>query len=324
MYLPETYGGAILMMFITMVCWGSWANMTKIDKNWRFELFYWDYAIGVFLMSLIFGITLGSFGGTGMGFFPNMIHASMSVVLKALFSGMIFNIANILLVGAITIAGMAVAFPIGIGIALVVGTLLSYFVHPVGNVFVLFIGVLLILLAVILDGIAYKKAGTSTHASGKGITIAIISGVLMSLFYPLIAESMLERRGLNPYSAVFFFSVGLLLSNLVINSLFMKKPITGGQLTVHDYFRGTKLQHAYGIIGGLIWCIGMTFNVIASTRAGPAIAYSFGQGATLIAAIWGVFIWREFKNGKNVSSLLLFMFVAYILGLLAIGISKVS
>lgn len=324
MYLPETYGGAILMMFITMVCWGSWANMTKIDKNWRFELFYWDYAIGLFLMSLIFGITLGSFGGTGMGFFPNMIHASMNVILKALFSGIIFNVANILLVGSISIAGMAVAFPIGIGIAVVVGTLLSYFVHPEGNAFVLFIGVLLILLAIILDGVAYKRAGIATQSSGKGVALAIISGVLMSLFYPLIAEAMVERRGLNPYSAVFFFSIGVLFSNLIVNSLLMKRPITGGQLTSHDYFRGTKLQHAYGIIGGLIWCIGMTFNVVAATHAGPAIAYAFGQGATLIAAVWGVFIWREFKNGKNVSSLLLFMFIAYILGLLAIGISKVS
>jgi len=323
MYLPETYFGAVIFMFITMLCWGSWANTTKIDKAWRFELFYWDFAIGIVLMSILFAITMGSFGSSGTGFFPNILHASINNVLKAIFSGMIFSVANILLVAAITIVGMAVAFPIGIGLALVLGTLLSYFVSPQGNAFLLFIGVLLILLAIILDGLAYRKAAEKSKATMKGIAISLISGVLMSLFYPLIAESMIGNRHLNPYSAVFLFSIGLFLSNLVVNTIFMKNPITGGQLTCHDYFSGTKLQHFYGISGGIIWCVGMTFNVLASTHVGPAIAYSFGQGATLIAAIWGVFIWREFKEAKHVSSLLLFMFIAYILGLLAICIAKI-
>lgn len=321
MYLPETYFGALLFMFVTMLCWGSWANTAKIDKSWRFELYYWDYAIGVFLMSMVFALTMGSWGSSGVGFFSNLFHASLGNILKALFSGMIFNVANILLVAAITVAGMAVAFPIGIGLALVLGTLLNYFVSPQGNAFLLFIGVFLILLAIILDGIAYRKACVKSQLTTKGITLSLVSGVLMSLFYPLIAESMIGGRHLNPYSAVFLFSLGLFLANLVVNTLFMKKPITGGQLTAHDYFRGRKSQHFYGVLGGIIWCVGMMFNVVASTHAGPAIAYSFGQGATLIAAIWGVFIWREFKEAKNIASLLLFMFISYILGLLAIGIA---
>ncbi len=322
MYLPQSYFISVIFMFITMLCWGSWANMTKIDKRWRFELFYWDYAFGVLLTTIILALTLGSLGTSGMSFFKNLTTMNFTHLLNAIISGAIFNIANILLVAAITLAGMAVAFPIGIGIALVIGTVLSYYVSPVGSPLFILLGVVLILAAVILDAIAYKRATKKLSVTTKGIVLSVISGILMSLFYPLIAKSMFGFNGLTPYNAVFFFAIGLNLCNLIVLPIIMKKPLIGLPVSFKEYRIASPKQHLIGLIGGIIWCVGMSFNLIASTRAGPAIAYAFGQGATLIAAIWGVFIWREFKHAKHVNRFLIAMFACYLLGLFFIGIAK--
>jgi len=323
MYLPESYGIALLMMFITMCCWGSWANMQKATKNWRFELFYWDYSVGLLLFSIIFAFTMGSMGSTGTPFLTNVGEASSDKFVYALLSGAIFNIANILLVAAIVIAGLAVAFPISIGIALITGTLLSYLVHPVGELQFLIPGVILVLLAILLDAAAYKKAqkGKSSNVV-RGIVISVISGILMGLFYPLLALSMAPPSGLVPYGSFVFFAIGLFICNIPVNSLLMRKPITGAEpVSCSDYFKGTSWFHAAGIIGGVIWGVGGLFNLLASTKAGPAVAYAFGQGSTLIAALWGVFVWREFEGVKGVGALLTLMFLAYLGGLFFIGLA---
>ena len=320
MYIPDSYLAAVVMMFITMICWGSWANTQKLAKGWRFELYYWDYAIGVLVMSAVFGFTLGSFGSSGTPFFEDIGQSDLSHITSAFLGGVIFNIANILLVAAIAIAGMAVAFPIGIGIALVEGTLINYIFSPQGNALLLFLGVTLVLAAIILDALAYRRipsgAGGGTN---KGFIVSVIAGILMGLFYFLVARSMEGPQSLGSYSAVFFFSVGLFICNIPVNYIFMKKPISGTPVSMSEYFKGGSKVHLIGILGGLIWCVGMAFNIVASTKAGPAIAYAFGQGATMIAAIWGVFVWKEFKEAQSVTGLLVFMFLCYALGLVFIG-----
>ncbi|MCH9632253.1 MAG: L-rhamnose-proton symporter [Chlamydiae bacterium] len=326
MYLPQSYLVAVVLMFITMLCWGSWANTAKMDKSWRFELFYWDYSIGVFLGALVFAWTLGSLGDSGPSFWANLKSINFIDLLKALISGIIFNIANILLVAAITIAGMSVAFPIGIGIALVVGTFLSYLISAKGNPFFLFLGILLVLVAIILTALAYKKKEkqekSGVSSTKKGLTLSIFSGILMSFFYPILADSIQASSSLTPYSGIFFFAVGLLICNLVVNYTLMKKPFSGAPLDKSAYFSGSVKQHSIGVFGGLIWCTGLSLNIIASTNAGPAIAYAFGQGATLIAAIWGVFVWKEFWQVKRVFLLLLLMFLCYLSGLVSIGLAN--
>lgn len=312
-------------MLITMICWGSWANLAKIEEDsWRFELFYWDYAWGVLLCSILLAFTLGSFGRSPTPFIRNLSHAGFVPVIEALASGVLFNVANILLVAAISIAGMAVAFPIGIGLALVLGTTFSYFIAPIGSATLLFLGVFFVLLAIILDALAYRRAETESSKTTKGIGLSILCGILMSFFYPLLADSMVTMHGLTPYSALVFFAIGVVICNFFVNTFFMKRPISGEPLTRHDYFAGTPKQHLWGVLAGVIWCLGTGFNLIASTRAGPAIAYAFGQGATLIAAIWGVFIWKELKDVENVNALLTFMFICYVVGLFFIGIAKVG
>ena len=331
MLIVESYGLAVLMCIVTMLCWGSWANTQKLtSKDWKFQLFYWDYAIGVFLLSLILAFTMGSAGKAGMGFMENVSQATAKTIMLALLGGIIFNLSNILLVGAIDIAGLAVAFPVGVGIALVMGVINNYVADPVGNAVMLFIGVACVALAIIVDGLAYKKlSGSGPKTAIKGIVVSVLAGVLMGWFYRFVAASMstdfmaIETGKFTPYSAVVFFSLGVLLSNFLWNSIVMAKPFTGEPVKYADYFKGSFKLHLIGILGGIIWNIGMSFSIIASGQAGFAISYGLGQGATMVAAFWGVFIWKEFKSApKGTNPMLALMFLLYIVGLILIIAAK--
>ena len=324
MYIVESYTVAVILTVITMLCWGSWANTQKLAaKTWRFELFYWDYVLGILLFSLILGHTVGSTGSQGMGFADNLRQTSWTSLLGALAGGVIFNLANILIVAAIAIAGMSVAFPIGIGIALVLGVIINYIAKPQGDALLLFGGVALVSLAIVIDAVAYgKKAAQAQKVPAKGIIISVVGGVLMALFYRFVAGSMAtnlvnpEAGMLTPYAAVFIFSLGVLISNFLFNTILMRNPIEGAPVTYSQYFKGSLKEHLTGIAGGMIWCAGMSLSILAAGKAGFAISYGLGQGATLIAAFWGVFIWKEFKNApKKVNTLLAMMFVLFIAGL---------
>jgi glucose uptake protein len=324
MFIPQSYSLAIILCVVTMLCWGSWGNTQKLaGKSWRFELFYWDYVLGILLFSLLLGFTLGSNGENGRGFIEDIGQAKPGNILNAMLGGIIFNASNILLVAAMAIAGMAVAFPVGVGIALALGVIINYVFAPQGNATWLFTGVAMIVAAILIDAIAYKKHSASLKkVKGKGIILSISAGVLMALFYRFVASSMVtsfevpETGKLTPYSAIFFFAVGVLLSNFLFNYLIMKRPFDGEPLSFKDYAKGSLGVHLTGVIGGMIWNIGMSMSIIASGKAGFAISYGLGQGATLIAALWGVFIWKEFKGAsKSVNTLIFFMFLAYLAGL---------
>lgn len=324
MFIPQSYTLAIILCFITMICWGSWGNTQKLTgKDWRFELFYWDYALGILLFSILLGFTMGSTGESGRGFIADIKQADHQNILHAMIGGVIFNASNILLVAAMAIAGMAVAFPVGVGLALALGVIINYVYSPHGNATFLFGGVALVVIAILIDAVAYKKHSISLKkVSGKGISLSIFAGILMALFYRFVASSMAssftapEAGKLTPYSALFFFAVGVFLSNLLFNYLIMKKPFEGKPLTFKDYKKGTFDVHLNGIMGGVIWNIGMSMSILASGKSGFAISYGLGQGATLIAALWGVFIWKEFKGAsKSVNLLIFFMFLAYLAGL---------
>jgi len=324
MYIVESYSVAVILAVITMLCWGSWANTQKLAaKTWRFELFYWDYVLGIVLFSLILGHSLGSTGTQGMGFADSLRQADWSSTSSALAGGVIFNLANILIVAAIAIAGMSVAFPVGIGIALVLGVIINYFASPQGDALLLFGGVALVGLAIVIDALAYrKKAAQAKKVPAKGIILSVVGGVLMALFYRFVASSMAtnplspEAGKLTPYAAVFIFALGILISNFLINTVLMKKPVEGEPVTYSQYFKGSLKEHLTGILGGMIWCVGMSLSILAANKAGFAISYGLGQGATLIAALWGVFIWKEFKNSpKGVNTLLTLMFLLFVAGL---------
>ena len=328
MIIVESYPIAVAMCLITMLCWGSWANTQKLaSKEWRFQLFYWDYAIGVLLLALLLAFTMGSTGTGGRGFLADLQQADGKWLGSAFLGGVIFNLSNILLVAAIDIAGLAVAFPVGVGLALVLGVITTYVAKPEGNVPMLALGVASVMVAIILDAVAYKRlASGGQKAPVKGIVISIAAGLLMGWFYSFVAKSWgtidpatkaLEAGKLSPYTSIVMFSAGLLLSNFIWNSLMMVKPLSGDPVPFGDYFtKGNLRLHLVGILGGVIWNLGMSFNTIAATKAGGALSYGLGQGATMIGAFWGVFIWKEFKGAPpGTNKYLAAMFVFYLLGL---------
>ena len=325
MFIVNSYATAIIFCIITMLCWGSWANTQKLaGKTWRFELFYWDYVIGIWLFSVISALTLGSFGQHGRSFTEDLMQADSANISSALWGGVIFNAANILFSAAIAIAGMAVAFPLGIGLALILGVILNYTVSQKGDPLFIFAGVALITLAIVFNAVAYKRAhGGNKKVSTRAIALCLLAGLLMSFFYRFIAASMdienfehPQAGKMTPYTAVFIFSTGIFLSNFIFNTLLIKKPFAGVPTSYAAYFRGKPATHMTGVLGGLIWGLGNSLNLIAAGKAGPAISYGLGQGATLVAALWGVFIWKEFKNpAKPVGKLLVWMFVFFIAGL---------
>ena len=317
MFTPHSLSIALLMMITSAVCWGSWANTFKGVKNYRFELFYWDYAIGIFLISLVLGHTMGSTNHDASSLINNIHSADVSNVVSTLIGGAIFNLANLLLVAAIDMAGLAIAFPVSIGIALVVGVISSYALQPRGNAGLLAAGVVCAVIAVVLDGKAYGSlASAGRTVSKKSIITCVVSGVLMGLWAPFVAHAMTTGNTLGPYSVAVFLTLGALLSCSIWNVYFMKKPLVGEPVNFADYFRGPASGHILGILGGVIWGTGMVFNLVAASFTGVAISYAIGQSAPMVAALWGVLAWKEFKGAGSKAYVYLFlMFVFYCLAI---------
>jgi glucose uptake protein len=321
MFTPPNLTIALLMMITSAICWGSWANTYKGVKNYRFELFYWDYAIGIFLISVILALTMGSGSHDSSSFLNNVRSADTSNIVSTLVGGAIFNLANLLLVAAIDMAGLAVAFPVSIGIALVVGVVLSYALQPKGNAMFLAIGVACALVAVILDGKAYGNlASAGRSVSRKSIVTCVVSGILMGLWAPFVTRSMTHGNTLGPYSIAVFLTLGALLSCFIWNIYFMKNPLVGEPVSFTGFFTGPPSGHLLGLAGGLIWGTGMVFNLVAASFTGVAISYAIGQSAPMVAALWGILVWKEFAGaGSRAKIYLAFMFVFYGLAILLVA-----
>ncbi len=335
MLLPTTYTGALLMAILSMLCWGSWANTYKATgPKWRFELFYFDYALGVLLTAVAAAFTLGEMGTDFLSFTDNISVSPKRFLAYAGVAGVVFNLANMLLVAAISISGMAVAFPIGIGLALVIGVFWNYYLNPQGNPAFLFGGVALVLAAIVCDAMAWsahaktqaQNAGKKkAKSSGKGIAISLISGVLMGAFYPIVELSKQGDLGLGPYSIAVAFAAGVFGSTFIFNIYFMNLPIHGKAVELGAYFRGNAKQHLLGLLGGILWCTGAIANFAAASapkevQVGPAVSYALGQGATLVSALWGLLVWKEFAGAEGKVPLLL----AVMLALFAGGLSLIA
>lgn len=332
MFIVANYSLAVIFCFITMLCWGSWGNTQKMAaKSWRYELFYWDYVIGMVLFALFIAFTMGSCGDQGRPFLEDIAQVSAKNIGGIVLGGVIFNASNILLSASTSIAGMAVAFPLGVGISMVLGTIVNYLGAPKGDPAMLFIGVALIVVAIVCNGVASgriqkdKKAGAN-----KGIILAVLAGTLMAFFYRFVAAAMdLDNFAApaagkaTPYTAIVIFSLGVLVSNFVFNTIVMRKPFVGEPVSYNAYFKGNMKTHLVGVLGGCIWCLGTAFSYIASGKAGAAVSYALGQGAPMIAALWGVFIWKEFKGApKGTNKYVAAMFLSFLLALVLITMSN--
>ncbi|WP_058186883.1 GRP family sugar transporter [Terracidiphilus gabretensis] len=325
MYQPESYAITLVFMLLSMFCWGSWANTFKLCPGYRFQLFYWDYIIGLIVAAVAWGFTLGSFGSSGAPFLHDLASTSNHAMLLAAAGGAVFNVANLLLVAAIEIAGLAVAFPVGIGLALVVGAISNYVLAPKGNPFLLFGGIALVVAAIIFDALAYsqREIGKS-RSTRRGLFISLLSGLLMGSFYPMVSGAMSGKGAAGPYSAAFFFAIGVAICAVPVNYLLMRFPLDGDYpVALGGYQRAPMRWHLAGVLGGAIWCTGALSNFLASraNMVGPAVSYSIGQGATMISAGWGVFIWHEFANAPAKARIFLtFMFLLFLCGLGTIAI----
>jgi len=335
MFIVNSYGLAIVLLFITMLCWGSWANTLKMKTaEWSFQHFYWDYVIGILFFSVIMAFSLGSSGEHGRSFLQDFLQADTKNLGSAFLGGIVFNLANIMVVLAIDIAGMAVAFPVGIGLALVIGVVVNYLASPDGNPVFLFVGLVLVTVAIIVDALAYRQIPTdkAKEAKWKGLLLAVIGGIFMGMFYRFVAASMsLDFHDpaagmLTPYTALVCFAAGIFISNFLWNTIIMYRPIAGTRATYREYLqKGSPRLHGIGILGGMIWCLGMLFSILPANKASFAISYGLGQGATMIAAAWGVFIWKEFRYAREkpkTNFLLTIMFVSFICGLGLIILAK--
>ena len=325
MFIVQSYPLAIFFCFVTMLCWGSWGNTQKLAaKTWRYELFYWDYVIGLLLFSLLSAFTLGSFGTEGRSFLDDLMQADGRNLFSAFLGGVVFNASNILLAAAVALCGMSVAFPVGVGLALVLGGLINYFGAAKGDPLFIFLGVALIAAAIVMNGLAYRMARTGKRKlTAKGLLISVAAGTIMAFFYRFVASSMdldsftAPAAGkMTPYTAVVVFAAGVFVSNFLFNTIAMKCPVEGTPVRPSEYFGGTFRTHLVGMLGGAIWCLGESFSMIASGKAGAAISYGLGQGATLVSALWGILIWKEFRGAPGASVLCnAGMFVLFLAGL---------
>ncbi|MVM32961.1 multidrug DMT transporter permease [Spirosoma sp. HMF4905] len=330
MFIITYYPVAVVVCFLTMLCWGSWANTQKLaTQSVPTTIFYRDYTYGILLLSLLLAFTLGSIGDSGRSFLSDFKQGDTQSLLYALIGGFVFNIANILIVVGIELAGLSVAMPVGIGLALILGVVVNYILSPVGNVGLLSGGVFAIFLSVVFSAMAYRaKATTDSSVSTQGLIISLVGGFLMSFFFYFVAKSMTmdftnpEPGLLTPYTALVLFAIGVVISTplfLPVLRRFASKP-ADGEIFYSDV---SRRNHQIGMLGGMVWCLGMASSLLASGAAGYAISYGLGQGATIIAVFWGIFIWHEFRGAPALSNrYLILMGVCYVLGLMLIISAK--
>jgi glucose uptake protein len=335
----ESYSLAVIFCVLTMVCWGSWANTQKLaEKNWRFELFYWDLSIGLLLTAALAALTLGNFGDEGRTFFADLKQADFKSIFSAALGGAVWNLGNLLLVAAIAVAGMSVAFPIGGGLAWVLGILVNYILilldkgAPEDDPKILFSGVGVIVIAIIITMIAYRRLASKTEKPTlKGILLSVFAGLLIAFFYGLVVNSLDNQfvsggnGTLTPFTAVFFFAIGIFVSTIIINPIFMRYPVQAAPVKMKEYWKGRFKTHLTGVLGGFIWMVGMVMSFMAVGSASPAISYGLSNAAPVVAILWGVLVWKEFKGApKGTNKLLAIMFICYIIGLVLITASRVS
>lgn len=323
MFIPETFVAALLMMLGGMICWGSWPSIQKLTANWRFELFYYDFAIGIFTAGGLIAATLGTLYGSPTCW-ENLAAADRSMIVLTLLSGVIWNMANVLLVNGIALVGMAVAFPVAIGLALVLSTIGGYLAMPRGNPMLLGAGVIFVFAAVLVNSLAYSSAAAERkQASRKGLIACLSAGVLIATVGPVVGKALSARPQLGPYGITFLFTGAAFASTFPILHVYMRHPLEGSRTSAAGYWKGTGAQHVAGVSAGAVWTLGTALTWTAADQVGIALAMAIGQANPLVAAVWGVFVWREFKGAPRRSKLLLvLMFALYVAGLMLLVSSR--
>ena len=317
---------ALVMSIVTMLCWGSWSVTLRKCGNWRFEAWYIDYSWSIVAGTFVIGLLLGGVTPTGwslQNYFNMLFDPPLTAIYWALFAGVVWGAGNFLLAAAIRLAGLALAFPVGIGLALALGTMLAYFTNPSATAHpnYLFIGLALVLLAIGANGLAHatKHARIPSANLRRGVIVAVICGVLISLFpFPF---NFAFDQGLSGEAGAFYMTIGALLISSILIPYFMRNPLVSKDkpIGISEYKRANSAWHAWAALAGLIWSLGMVFNLVVASQPkfSVAIAYTLGQCAAMVAAIWGIFVWKEFKGAPiRAYQYLGLMFVLFISGII--------
>jgi glucose uptake protein len=310
----------------------------------RFELFYFDFAFGVIIAALLCAFTLGTFGFDGFTFQDDLMHAAKKQDLAAVVAGGLFNLGNMFLLAAVAEAGMAVAFPLGIGTAIVVGATWQFFLKPGENFALYLFGAVIIICGVFVCSAAYrfymlskadelvrtgKQKSTIRRVNARGAVIAIIGGIILGSYFPLVSNAMEGEAGVGPYSLCVLFALGVFLSTFFFSLFFMNLPVSGPPLEIFDYFKSTGRQHLFGVFSGMVWLFGLLASLVAAAvdakaTVGQAVSFGLLQGSVLIAALWGMLVWKEFQDADGrVRSLLVIMLVLFVCGIGLVAVAPV-
>lgn len=345
MILPQNSNLVLTLMVLSLLCLGAWVSLFKAAGGWRFELFYLDFAFGVMLSAVICSFTLGDLGYDGFSFMDDLQHAGKRQLLYCLAAGVIFNLGNMFLLGAVSIAGISVAFPISLGIGVLFSAALGVLVKSGGNPTLVVLGCALILAAVVVSAMAYRinavqrheelaRAGVakSTRRPNpiKGIIIALVGGILIGSIGGLVARARIEDVGLGPYTAAAIFSLGVFLSSFVFDIFFINLPVDGEPVEFSDYLKGRAMQHIGGLLAGALWFGGLLMWMVATSvpaalQPGPLVRLLLGQSSPVVAALLGILVWKEVKGSDMRVKVLAGLMIAFFLcGLTMIGLSAIS
>jgi glucose uptake protein len=345
MILPGSYAAVLILLIAGMVGWGTWANLFKAaGGKWRFELFYFDFAIGVLLAAMLIALTAGSLGFDGFSFADDLRLAGKRQDLFGFVAGVVFNLGNMLLLGAVSITGMAVAFPAGMGCALIVAALWNFALNPGVNPILILTGAAVVAGSIVFDILAFKTwsaARLKAQAQAvtgktkrrkstlKGVFISLVGGLLLGSFAPLIEMGRAGENGLGPYSIGFIFAVGVVFSTFVFNLFLMNLPLQGQPIEMAEYFRVKLQRHGLGILGGILWYVGLIASLVGgrvegAARVGAPIGYALAQGGIVIAALCGLFLWRELPDANSSVRIrlgLMFLLLLTGIGVLTAGVA---
>jgi glucose uptake protein len=339
MILPGSFIASLLVLILSLICLGSWPSLFKsVARKWRFELWYCDFAVGFAVAALVAALTLGSFGQDGFSFIDDFSLAGKKQDAFALVAGGVFNLGNMLFVGAISIAGMTSAAPIALSIAVIIGALVGPLLNEPSTPLLRFSGAVVLLIAVVGGAISYRRwalarlveamqtgrtKSTRKVVSSKPIMLAIAGGVLLGGSIPLMQLGNDSEIRLGPYSFSFIFGLGILLSTFAYNLFFMNLPVQGKPVDMSEYFRARIATHFPGIMGGALALVGFLASLLSLRADGaghlaPKLSYAIAQGAAFITMLWGVFYWKEYESTDSKVNSWVVVTILFFLGGLAL------
>jgi glucose uptake protein len=319
---PQTFVAALLLIVVSMLCWGSWPNLMNALPGWRLEFFYLDYTFGAVLMAVLLAATLGS-AGTGADFLHRLRNTRGNEMLWAAAGGFIWDLGNILLLIAIMIAGIAIAYPVASVLAIVVGVGIGYLAQPIGNATWLVVAVIVLSAAACANAASYRKLGESSGMGVmKALVLSLVAGVLIGLFAPFVGRAISGAHPLDSYNVAICFVLGALAATLVAIPILLTRPLIGEPASILGYFSGKLSWHVLGLLAGAIWCVGTVSNFASAGMVGVAISWGIGSGAPMVGALWGIFLWKEFKHADGQAKLLMSGSLAlYTIGVVTVAVA---